>query len=195
MARQEGIGGVYLPFWDCGAASRSRYHGARGEYYFETETYQESDGRGGTVVQTRQVQRTAWYPAAGEVSRQFTDVLIAASGSVSESKLDALEPWCLEELCPYEPAYLAGFKAQRYQVELAEGFEKAKGVMLRTIEADVRRGAGRTAVQRLENWPAGDPGAGHCGAGHDSGVEPVRGRSPERTPTSSRCASRSAGSW
>ncbi len=142
MARQEGIGGVYLPFWDYDAATRSRYQGARGEHYWETETYQESDGQGGAVQRTRQVQRTAWYPAAGEVSRQFTDVLIAASHSVAESTLNALEPWGLEALCPYEPAYLAGFKAQRYQVELAGGFEKAKGVMRQTIEADVRRAIG-----------------------------------------------------
>src|ERR1700728_3584681 len=102
----------------------------------------EDDGRGGTVQRTRQVQRTAWYPAAGEVSRQFENVLVAASKSVSEPRLDALQPWDLESLCAYEPAYLSGFKAQRYQVELPAGFERAKGVMARTIEQDVRRSIG-----------------------------------------------------
>ena len=43
---------------------------------------------------------------------------------------------------PYEPAYLAGFKAQRYQLELPDGFEKAKGAMQRTIADDVRRDIG-----------------------------------------------------
>ena len=142
MARQEGIAGVYLPFWDYDAGTVSQYRGARGQHYWETETYEESDGRGGAVTRTRQVQRTAWYPAAGEVSREFQHVLIAASTSVSEAKLNALEPWDLEALCPYEPAYLSGFKAQRYQVELKVGFEKAKGVMQQTIAQDVRRDIG-----------------------------------------------------
>jgi ribosomal protein S27E len=142
MARQEGIAGVYLPFWDYDADTVSQYQGSRGQHYWETETFEESDGRGGTVTRSRQVQRTAWYPAAGQVSRGFQNVLVAASTSVNEGKLNALEPWDLEALCPYEPAYLSGFKAQRYQVELKGGFEKAKGVMQRTIEQDVRRAIG-----------------------------------------------------
>jgi len=142
MARQEGISGVYLPFWDYDSDTVSRYTGQRGQHYWETETYTEDDGHGGRVQRTRQVQRTAWYPAAGEVSRQFEDVLIAASKSISEPRLDALEPWDLESMCPYEPAYLAGFKAQRYQVELLGGFDKAKHVMSNVIEQDVRRDIG-----------------------------------------------------
>jgi len=142
MARQEGIAGVYLPFWDYDADTLSQYRGARGQHYWESETYEESDGRGGSVMRTRQVQRTAWYPAAGEVSRQFQNVLIAASKSIAEAKLNALQPWDLQALCPYDPAYLSGFKAQRYQVELDAGYEKAKGVMQRTIQQDVRRAIG-----------------------------------------------------
>jgi hypothetical protein len=69
-------------------------------------------------------------------------VLIAATKAVKEARLNALEPWDLESLCPYEPAYLAGFKAQRYQVELPEGFEKAKEVMAEAIEEDVTRDIG-----------------------------------------------------
>ena len=69
-------------------------------------------------------------------------MLIAATKAVKEARLNALEPWDLESLCPYEPAYLAGFKAQRYQVELPEGFEKAKEVMAEAIEEDVTRDIG-----------------------------------------------------
>ena len=142
MARQEAISGVYLPFWDYDADTTSQYSGQRGEHYWETETYEETDSNGNTSTQTRQVMRTAWYPAAGVVSRRFENVLAPASRSVGESKLNALEPWGLDALCAYDPAYLAGFKAQRYQVELAEGFEKATQAMRRTIEQDVRRDIG-----------------------------------------------------
>jgi hypothetical protein len=58
----------------------------------------------------------------------------------------------MEALRPYEPAYLAGFRAQRYQVEVPEGYEKAKDVMASEIEQDVRRdiGGDEQAIDRVE---------------------------------------------
>jgi predicted RNA-binding Zn-ribbon protein involved in translation (DUF1610 family) len=138
VARQDGINGVYLPFWTYDSDTVSNYSGARGEHYYETESYTDSEGR----TQTREVMRTAWYPVSGQVSRSFQNVLVPASKSVAEKKLDALEPWDLEDLNPYEPAYLAGFKAQRYQLELPEGFEHAKRVMAQQIDRDVRSDIG-----------------------------------------------------
>jgi hypothetical protein len=133
---------VYLPFWTYAADTASQYTGQRGEHYWETEPYTEQDNNGATVQKTRQVQRTRWYPASGQVSRSFQNVLIAATRAVNEARLNALQPWDLQALCPYEPAYLAGFKAQRYQVELPEGFEKAKQVMAAQIQEDVRHNIG-----------------------------------------------------
>ena len=142
MAQQEGIAGVYLPFWDWAADTDSRYTGERGDHYWETEYYTETDNNGNTVQRERQVQRTRWYPVSGRVARRFDSVLVAATRSVNEARLDALEPWDLESLCAYEPAWLAGFRAQRYQVELPEGFEKAKHVMSQAIDGDVRTDIG-----------------------------------------------------
>jgi ribosomal protein S27E len=138
VARQEGIAGLYLPFWAYDADTVSNYTGQRGENYTETETYTDSDGH----TDTREVQRTRWWPTAGQVSRSFQDVLIAASRSVPEKKLNGLAPWDLESVSPYEPAYLAGFKAQHYQVELPDGFEEAKSVMAKVIDRDVRQDIG-----------------------------------------------------
>jgi ribosomal protein S27E len=142
FARPEGINGVYLPFWDYGADTGSNYTGARGQHYYETEYYTETDNNGNTVQCSRQVMRTAWYPCSGGVSRHFEGVLVAASKAVNEAKLNALQPWDLDSMRPYEPAYLSGFKAQRYQLELPDGFVKAKGVMETTIAEDVRRQIG-----------------------------------------------------
>jgi ribosomal protein S27E len=138
LARQEGIAGLYLPFWAYDADTVSNYTGQRGENYTETETYTDSDGN----LDTREVTHTRWWPTAGQVSRSFRDVLIAASRSVPEKKLNGLAPWDLESLNPYEPAFLAGFKAQRYQVELPDGFEESKSVMAKVIDRDVRQDIG-----------------------------------------------------
>ncbi|HVF92460.1 MAG TPA: hypothetical protein VNH22_20505 [Blastocatellia bacterium] len=138
LAYQEAVGGVYLPFWTYDAHTTTHYSGQRGEYYYVTEQYYETDAQGNQVQKTRQVRRTAWHPASGTVARWFDDVLVPATESVSRPRLASLEPWDLGLLKPYEPAYLSGYKAQRYQVELPEGFEEAKGLMAVTIQDDVR---------------------------------------------------------
>lgn len=137
MARQDGIAGVYLPHWTYDSQTQSRYRGERGEHYWETERYSETDQNGRIVWKERQVQKTRWYPASGTVARFFDDILVAATGSVSETRLRGLEPWDLQALVPYEPAYLSGFKAQRYQVDLGTGFESAKEIMSGVIHSDV----------------------------------------------------------
>ena len=75
------------------------------------------------------------------VEGPFRDVLVVATKVVDERVTD-LEPWDLDSLTAYEPAYLSGFQAQRYQIELPEGFEVAKGQMKPTIEDWVRRDIG-----------------------------------------------------
>jgi ribosomal protein S27E len=142
MAQQEGIAGVYLPFWTYAADTASQYSGARGVHYWETEYFTTQDSNGNQVQESRQVMRTAWSNASGQVGRKFSDLLVPATKSVNEQRLDALEPWDLPSLCAYEPEYLAGFKAQRYQIELPDGFEKAKRIMERQIEQDVRKDIG-----------------------------------------------------
>lgn len=142
MARQDGIGGVYLPFWTYDADTRTRYTGQRGEHYWETEHYTENDAEGRPVHKTRQVQKTRWYPASGTVTRFFDDVLVPGTHAVDNARLNALEPWDLEDAVPYRPEFLSGFKAQRYQVELGEGLETAKQVMESVIVGDIRQDIG-----------------------------------------------------
>ena len=142
FAYHESIDGVYLPFWTYDAHTTSHYTGERGEHYYETQTYTETDAQGNTVTKTRQVQRTRWYSASGTLSRWMDDILVPATKSVSRPRLHSLEPWDLDALKPYEPEFLSGFKAQRYQVELPEGFEEAKLIMAPTIEQDVREDIG-----------------------------------------------------
>jgi len=47
FAQPDAIQGVYLPFWTYDTHTISYYTGERGEHYYETETYYESDGKGG----------------------------------------------------------------------------------------------------------------------------------------------------
>lgn len=142
FARADSIHGVYLPFWTYDTNTTTYYTGERGDHYYVTETYHTTDAKGNTVEHTRQVQHTRWSDASGTVARWFDDVLVAATLSLPQNRLAALEPWDFAELRPYDPAFLSGFKAQRYQVDLAQGFEAVKQVTAGVIQGDVRADIG-----------------------------------------------------
>jgi DNA-directed RNA polymerase subunit RPC12/RpoP len=147
FAEPDAINGIYLPFWTYDTDTTTNYTGQRGVYYYVTETYYERDSQGNQVARTRQVQHTNWYSASGTVHRWFDDVLVPGTVSLSEDHLQALEPWDLVELRPYDPAFLAGFRAQRYQVDLPQGFERVKSLIAGTIESDVRTDIGGDVQQ------------------------------------------------
>lgn len=150
FAQPDAINGVYLPFWTYDTNTTSYYTGERGEHYYVTETYYETDAQGNQVSRTRQVQNTRWYNASGMVSRWFDDVLVPATVSLGQNCLEALAPWDLVELKPYDPAFLSGFKAQRYQIGLTQGFERVKQLTANVIESDVRSDIGGDE-QRIHN--------------------------------------------
>lgn len=150
FARPEAIDGVYLPFWTYDTNTISYYAGERGEYYYTTQTHSRTDSRGRRVARRTQVRHTRWHPASGTVTRWFEDVLVPATVSLKQNRLEALEPWDLAELKPYDPGYLSGFKAQRYQVELAQGFERVQQIAIGVIHGDVRSDIGGDE-QRIHN--------------------------------------------
>ena len=137
MASVDALQGVYLPYWSYSANTVTPYTGERGQHY--TETVEETNQQGQRVQ--RQVVRVRWSAAAGSVAGPVCDVLVVAT-KVVDGRVTALEPWDLESLTAYEPAYLAGFQAQRYQVELPEGFETAKRHIQATIEDWIREDIG-----------------------------------------------------
>jgi LSD1 subclass zinc finger protein len=136
----ESLRGVYLPYWTYDMGADTSYTGQRGVDYWVTETYTVTvNGRSET--RTRQVRRTRWYPVSGRVFNEFDDVLVPASRTFPEDRLDVLEPWDLPRLAPFDEAYLAGFSAESYSVTLPEGFreatERVQPEIDRTICADI----------------------------------------------------------
>ncbi len=127
------MNGIYVPYWTFDADTKSQYQGQRGTHYYETRTAM----RDGKRQQVR-VRKTRWRTASGRVARFFDDVLVLASKSLPKTYTDGLEPWDLSALEPYKPEYLAGFRAEGYQVELADGFTQARAFMDRMIVRDAK---------------------------------------------------------
>ena len=138
VSETEQLKGTYLPHWTFDSKTVSDYTGQRGEHYYTTETYTDSDGN----TQTRQVQHTNWYPASGRVSRDFDDLLVPATQRLDGRSLDKLTPWPLHLARPYQPDYLAGYTALRYEVEPESGLAVAKTEMAKVIETDCRHDIG-----------------------------------------------------
>jgi len=138
VTETESTKSTYVPHWTYDSQTVSRYFGQRGEYYYVTESYTDSDGR----RQTREVRHTRWYPAQGTVGRAFDDVLVPGTLVLPVKKLDDLAPWPLEQAAPYAPQFLSGHFALRYDVEPENGFEEAKNRMAPVIEQDCRADIG-----------------------------------------------------
>ena len=130
--------GVYVPYWTFDADTRSSYSGQRGTIYYETQSVQVRDQQGRVRTEMRQVPRIRWTPVSGRVARFFDDVLVLAARSLPKSHTDALLPWDLTRLEPYQPEFLAGFRSEGYTVPLEDGLTEARAYMDRMIERDVR---------------------------------------------------------
>ena len=65
MADLGQLNGVYVPFWTFDSMTYTHYTGERGDDYWETETYTETNAQGQTETKTRQVRKTRWTPVAG----------------------------------------------------------------------------------------------------------------------------------
>lgn len=138
LSAHESIQGTYLPHWTFDSDTTTMYEGQRGDYYYTTETYTDSDGK----QQTREVRHVRWFPAYGSVQRVFDDILVPAVTSLPAKKLTELEPWDMPQVTPYRAEFLAGFQTLRYEMEPPEGFEQFKKTVHGTIEDDCRNDIG-----------------------------------------------------
>jgi DNA-directed RNA polymerase subunit RPC12/RpoP len=144
-AKKDALDGVYLPYWTFDSRTTTSYRGARGDHYYVTEHYTDSQGKS----QTRQVQKTRWRSASGTVHVAFDDVLVPASAGLPPKVIAGLEPWDLQALVPFDGRFLAGFVAERYRVDLEAGFHAAEARMEPRIEAAIRADIGGD-VQRID---------------------------------------------
>ncbi|MEM9715341.1 MAG: primosomal protein N' (replication factor Y) - superfamily II helicase [Pseudomonadota bacterium] len=129
--------GIYVPYWTYDADTKTSYRGQRGTVYYVTQRVPVMvDGKRKMV--TKQVPKIRWTRVSGSVGRFFDDILVLASTSLPKSYTDALAPWDLSMLEPFQPEYLAGFRAEAYTISLEDGFAEAETLMNRTIERDVK---------------------------------------------------------
>ncbi|MEO1561818.1 MAG: primosomal protein N' (replication factor Y) - superfamily II helicase [Pseudomonadota bacterium] len=129
--------GIYVPYWTYDADTKTQYRGQRGTVYYVTQRVPVMVN-GKRQMTTKRVPKVRWTRVSGRVARFFDDILVLASKSLPKSYTDALSPWDLSQMEPYQEEYLAGFRAEAYTVTLEDGFAEAEARMARMIERDVK---------------------------------------------------------
>ena len=122
------VHGIYIPYWTFDAQVHADWTADAGYYYYESETYTDSNGKS----QTRRVQRTRWVPSAGALDHFFDDELVPASKGVDEKLLRKIEPFPTRtDLKPYDPGFLSGWVVEQYQIDLAAAAANSRAIMER----------------------------------------------------------------
>lgn len=126
--------GIYVPFWTFDARVHSSWSADSGTYYHVpvTETVMVN---GKPTVRTRMERRTRWRPAWGEREDTYDDELVLASAGQPADLVRKLGAFELSGLVPYQPHYLAGWRAEEYSIDLEEGWGQARSRIVRSQES------------------------------------------------------------
>lgn len=121
-AMTDTLHGIYIPYWTFDSHVHAAWTADAGYYYYETERFRDAQGN----MQTRQVQKVRWVPAAGELRHFFDDALVAGTSGVNPEYLRQVEPFptTTVELKAYDPAFVRGWVVERYQVDLRQAAER-----------------------------------------------------------------------
>jgi len=130
--------GVYVPFWTFDCRVHSSWSADAGYYYYVTRT-RVVMVNGRPRARTEQVRKIRWVPAWGERDDAYDDHLVPASASMPHRLVAKLGDFDTSELVPYKPDYLAGWRAEEYQVDLDQGWKEGEAHVVATQE---RRCAG-----------------------------------------------------
>ena len=115
------IKGVYVPFWlfDADAEANIRYKATRVRSWSDanfdyTETSFFAVTRGGTIA--------------------FADVPVDGSTKMTDELLESIEPFDLSEAVDFQTAYLAGYLADKYDIDSEQSIQRANERIQKSTE-------------------------------------------------------------
>ena len=133
-ATAENLTGVYLPYFTFDQDMTTEFSGQGGRDRVVYYTVREN---GKTVTRSRVV--TDWFPYFGVHHMSFDDAPVCASRKIDRELLSRVGSFSLKVLSVYDPAYLAGFVAERYDISLKSSYETANATFEARVEQDIRR--------------------------------------------------------
>jgi DNA-directed RNA polymerase subunit RPC12/RpoP len=126
--------GVYVPYWTFDARVHSDWSADAGYYYYVTEMVPVMV-QGKLRMQPRQVRKVRWVPAWGARDDAYDDVLVHASTGVPQELVTKLGGFDTRALVPYRPEYLAGWRAEEYQLDLEGAWTVGRDEIVRSQQS------------------------------------------------------------
>lgn len=132
------IKGIYVPFWlfDADANANMRFKGTR------TRTWSDSKN-----IYTE----TSFYSIIRAGSIGYSRIPVDGSSKMPDDLMDSLEPFDMHDAVPFNGAYLAGFLADKYDVDAEQSIERANIRIKRTTEAIFQSTVNGYATVETEN--------------------------------------------
>lgn len=125
--------GLYVPYWTFDAAVHSDWSADAGHYYHVT-TMVPVMHQGRVSMRPQQVRKVRWVPAWGKRDDTYDDLLVNASRGVPDDLAARLGGFDTRQLVPYRPEYLAGWRAEEYQLDLEQAWAAARKRIVATQE-------------------------------------------------------------
>lgn len=129
-AAMSGVTGVYVPFW----LFSGTVDGVASFVTSQISRHSEGD---------YQVTDTAYYEITSGVHAVFNDIPVDASRRIADDMMDSLEPFGLTLAQPFDPAYLAGYIADRFDAPSEDLENRARTRIENTVNAMLASQAGR----------------------------------------------------
>lgn len=120
------IKGVYVPFWLFEADAQANIH-YRGE---KLRSWMQGDLEY-TECEFYEIQRSG--------SIHFQNIPVDGSKKMDDALMESIEPYQFSEAVPFETAYLSGYLADRYDVEMEKCFVRANNRIRRSTESSFER--------------------------------------------------------
>lgn len=119
------IRGIYIPYWIFDGKLTANYK------YSATKVKTWSDG-------DYNYTDTSYYEVEREGTESFSHVPSDASKEMPDDLMESIEPFNFKEAVPFNGGYLAGFLANRYDVEPSETEPHIISRMNNTLASDLR---------------------------------------------------------
>ena len=123
--RIEKITGIYVPFWlyDCGCSMNAKFRGTKIRTWSDSRYYYTA---------------TSYYLITRRAEASFSRIPMDGSRKLDDAIMESIEPFDYSQMVDFDTAYLSGFFADKYDVEVETGHARIKERAQETIYDTIR---------------------------------------------------------
>lgn len=123
--RIEKLTGIYVPFWlyDCSGQQTEKYRCTRTSHWMDSNYH---------------YTKTDYFLATRSAKAEFSGIPMDASSAIDDTIMEAIEPFDFSKLTDFNPAFLSGFFADKFDVESKAGEERIRQRVSQTLTGEIK---------------------------------------------------------